>query len=39
MPIAKLPTSYKGWAATVVASLVGFVSGFITLRILGDVLK
>jgi len=32
VPEAKLPTSWKGW---LLALLVGFVSGFLTIRPLG----
>jgi len=34
MPRAKLPTTAKGWLAALVASFVGFVSGFATLNLL-----
>lgn len=34
MPKAVLPTTMKGWAAALVASFVGFVSGFVVLRCL-----
>jgi hypothetical protein len=31
MPDAKLPTSLKGWFIAITASLVGFMSGFVTI--------
>lgn len=34
MPKATLPTTLKGWVAALVASFVGFVSGFAVLRLL-----
>lgn len=34
MPKAKLPTTAKGWAVALLASFVGFTSGFVTIRVL-----
>lgn len=33
MPKAQLPTSVKGWLVALLASFVGFVSGFVTIRL------
>lgn len=35
MPQAQLPTSLKGWALALIASLVGFIAGFLTVALLG----
>ncbi len=35
MPNAKLPTTPKGWLVALLASFVGFVSGFATLVLAG----
>lgn len=35
MPVAKLPTTPKGWAVALGASFVGFVSGFLFIRAVG----
>lgn len=36
MPKAVLPTNIRGWLSALLASFVGFVSGFIVIRLLGD---
>lgn len=33
MPKVKLPTTPKGWIVTLAASMVGFVSGFVALKL------
>jgi len=35
MPKAKLPTTLRGWLVALAASMVGLISGFITVRVLG----
>lgn len=35
MPKAKLPTSPHGWAVALLAAFVGFIAGFVTIRLLG----
>lgn len=39
MPKAQLPTTLKGWTIAMLASFVGFVSGFTTIRIMERVWK
>lgn len=34
MPHARLPHSFKGWLVALVASLVGLISGFLTVKVL-----
>jgi uncharacterized membrane-anchored protein YhcB (DUF1043 family) len=34
MPRAELPTTARGWLVALVASFVGFISGFVTIRLL-----
>lgn len=36
MPKAGLPTNLKGWFVALVASFVGFIAGFLTIRVLQD---
>lgn len=36
MPKAELPSTFKGWIVALVASFVGFVSGFVTTKVLGE---
>lgn len=35
MPKAELPSSWKGWMLALLASFVGFVSGFLTIKLIG----
>lgn len=34
MPKAVLPNTLKGWVVALTASFVGFVSGFVTIRLM-----
>lgn len=35
MPKAELPSSLKGWLVALLAAFVGFIAGFITIKIVG----
>jgi hypothetical protein len=35
MPKAQLPSSPQGWLVALIASLVGFMAGFLTIALLG----
>jgi hypothetical protein len=35
MPVARLPTTVQGWLLALLASFIGFVSGFVTIRAFG----
>jgi hypothetical protein len=35
MPRAELPSSFGGWMLALFAAFVGFVAGFVTIRVLG----
>jgi hypothetical protein len=35
MPEARIPTTPAGWLVALAASFIGFISGFIAIRILG----
>lgn len=38
MPKVELPTSVKGWFIALMASFVGFVSGFLTIKLMQSVI-
>lgn len=38
MPKAELPTSPKGWLVALLASFVGFVAGFLAIKLLNGLL-
>lgn len=39
MPDAKLPDNAKGWLVALVASLAGLIAGFLTIRVMRQILK
>lgn len=39
MPSAKLPTTFRGWLIALVGALVGLLAGFVTINLLGKVVK
>lgn len=39
MPRAELPRSIRGWIVAIAASFVGFISGFMTIALLGGLLN
>jgi uncharacterized protein involved in exopolysaccharide biosynthesis len=38
MPEARLPSSPQGWLVALLAGIVGFMAGFVTIAILGRML-